>query len=136
MGFVIDPVARRTYKHRTDRQPSPTDELEPTAEPNQPESNAQSSSSAAMPTNQMIMDEFVSLRGYITTRMDAFHTQSQQIHYELYRLSTRLSNMDAFHNHSQQIQNSFEPEYTQSQQIHYLSRHITPKERESIHAYI
>ncbi|KAF1879765.1 hypothetical protein Lal_00039709 [Lupinus albus] len=35
-----------------------------------------------MPTNQMIMDELVSLRGYITTRMDAFDTQSQQIHYE------------------------------------------------------
>ncbi|KAF1885891.1 hypothetical protein Lal_00015479 [Lupinus albus] len=52
MGFVIDP----------------------------PESHAQSSASAAMPTNQMIMDEFVSLRGYITTRMDAFDTQSQQIH--------------------------------------------------------
>ncbi|KAF1869411.1 hypothetical protein Lal_00045274 [Lupinus albus] len=49
------------------------------------------------------MDELVSLRGYITTRMDAFDTQSQQIHYELHRLS---------------------------------SRHITPKERGIIHAYI
>ncbi|KAF1885921.1 hypothetical protein Lal_00015416 [Lupinus albus] len=74
MGFVIDPVTRRTYKHRTDRQPAPTDEPKPTAEPNQPESQAPSSSSAAMPTNQMIMDELVSLRGYITTRMDAFDT--------------------------------------------------------------
>ncbi|KAF1874241.1 hypothetical protein Lal_00030274 [Lupinus albus] len=26
MGFVIDPVTRPTYKHRTDRQPAPTDE--------------------------------------------------------------------------------------------------------------
>ncbi|KAF1891363.1 hypothetical protein Lal_00016995 [Lupinus albus] len=94
MGFVIDPVTRRTYKHRTDRQPAPTDEPEPTAAPNQPESHAQSSSSTAMPTNQMIMDELVSLRGYITTRMDAFDTQSHQIHYELHRLSSRLSNMD------------------------------------------
>ncbi|KAF1878132.1 hypothetical protein Lal_00049300 [Lupinus albus] len=94
IGFVTDPVTRRTYKHRTDRQPAPTDEPEPTTEPNQPESHAQSSSSAAMPTNQMIMDELVSLRGYITTRMDAFDTQSQQIHYELHRLSSRLSNMD------------------------------------------
>ncbi|KAF1884113.1 hypothetical protein Lal_00046400 [Lupinus albus] len=93
MGFVIDPVTRRTYKHRTDRQPTPTDEPEST-EPNQPESHAPSSSSAAMPTNQLIMDELVSLRGYITTRMDAFDTQSQQIHYELHRLSSRLSNMD------------------------------------------
>ncbi|KAF1894621.1 hypothetical protein Lal_00033679 [Lupinus albus] len=94
MGFVIDPVTRRTYKHRTDRQPAPANEPEPTAEPNQPESHAQSSSSAAIPTNQMIMDELVSLRGYITTRMDAFDTHSQQIHYELHRLSSRLSNMD------------------------------------------
>ncbi|KAF1898772.1 hypothetical protein Lal_00022717 [Lupinus albus] len=94
MGFVIDPVTHRTYKHRTDRQPAPTDESEPTTEPNQPESHAQSSASAEMPTNQMIMDELVSLRGYITTRMDAFDTQSQQIHYELHRLSSRLSNMD------------------------------------------
>ncbi|KAF1864620.1 hypothetical protein Lal_00039251 [Lupinus albus] len=94
MGFVIDPVTHRTYKHHTDRQPAPTDELEPIVEPNQPESHAQSSASTAMPTNQMIMDEFVSLRGYITTRMDAFDTQSQQIHYELHRLSSRLSNMD------------------------------------------
>ncbi|KAF1894571.1 hypothetical protein Lal_00031391 [Lupinus albus] len=58
MGFVIDPVTRPTYKHCTDRQPSPTDEPEPTVEPNQLESHAQSSTSAAMPTNQMIMDEF------------------------------------------------------------------------------
>ncbi|KAF1878078.1 hypothetical protein Lal_00022788 [Lupinus albus] len=94
MGFVIDPITRRTCKHRTDRQPAPTDEPEPTAAPNQPESHAQSSASAAMPTNQMIMDELVSLRSYITTRMDTFDTQSQQIHYELHRLSSRLSNMD------------------------------------------
>ncbi|KAF1858685.1 hypothetical protein Lal_00044718 [Lupinus albus] len=87
MRFVIDHVTRRTYKHRTDRQPAPTDEPEPTAAPNQPESHAQSSSSAAMPTNQMIMDELVSFRGYITTRMDAFDTHSHQIHYELLRLS-------------------------------------------------
>ncbi|KAF1885766.1 hypothetical protein Lal_00008504 [Lupinus albus] len=115
MGFVIDPITRRTYKHRTDRQPAPTDELEPTTEPNQPESHAPSSSSAAMPTNQMIMDELVSLRGYITTRMDAFDTQSQQIHYELHRLSSRLSNMDVDEDSSE---------------------HITPTERGSIHAYI
>ncbi|KAF1894088.1 hypothetical protein Lal_00004006 [Lupinus albus] len=94
MRFVIDPVTRRTYKHPTDRQPAHTNEPEPTAAPNQPESHAQSSASPAMPTNQMIMDELVSLRGYITTRMDAFDTQSHQIHYELHRLSSKLSNMD------------------------------------------
>ncbi|KAF1894586.1 hypothetical protein Lal_00031406 [Lupinus albus] len=98
-----DPVTRRIYKHRTNRQPALTDEPEPTAAPNQPESQAQSSSSVAMPSNQMIMDEFVSLRGYITTRMDAFDTQSQQIHYELHRLSSRLSNMAV-------DEYSFEPE--------------------------
>ncbi|KAF1894412.1 hypothetical protein Lal_00027109 [Lupinus albus] len=100
MGFVIDPVTRQTYKHRTDRQPAPTDEPKPTA-PNQPESHAPSSSFAAMPTNQMIMDELVSLRGYITTRMSAFDTQSQQIHYELHRLSSRLSSMDVDEDSSQ-----------------------------------
>ncbi|KAF1881754.1 hypothetical protein Lal_00031901 [Lupinus albus] len=94
MGFVINLVTRRTYKHHTDRQPAPTNEPEPTAKPNLPESHAPSSSSPAMPTNKMIMDELVSLRGYITTRMDAFDTQSQQIHYELHRLSSRLRNMD------------------------------------------
>ncbi|KAF1883344.1 hypothetical protein Lal_00042225 [Lupinus albus] len=94
---------RESKKHRTDRQPAPTDEPEPTAAPNQPESHAQSSTAAAMPTNQMIMDELVSIRGYITTRMDAFDTQSQQIYYELHRLSSRLSNMDV-------DEDSFEPE--------------------------
>ncbi|KAF1888955.1 hypothetical protein Lal_00036427 [Lupinus albus] len=63
------------------------------------------------------MDELVYLRGYITTRMDAFDTLSQQIHYELHRISSRLSNMDV-------DEYSSEPE------------HITPKERESINAYI
>ncbi|KAF1870557.1 hypothetical protein Lal_00025733 [Lupinus albus] len=50
------------------------------------------------------MDELVSLRGYITTRMDAFDTQSHQIHYELHRLSSRLSNMDV-------DEDSFEPKH-------------------------
>ncbi|KAF1865963.1 hypothetical protein Lal_00041661 [Lupinus albus] len=76
MGFVIDPVTRRTYKHRTDRQPASTDE--PVVAPNQPKSHAQSSTSVAMPTNQMIMDELVSLRGYITTRMDVFDIRANK----------------------------------------------------------
>ncbi|KAF1896131.1 hypothetical protein Lal_00042897 [Lupinus albus] len=59
------------------------------------------------------MDELVSLRGYITTRMDAFDTQSQKIHYELHRLSSRLSNMDVDEDSSDPV-------------------HITPKERGSI----
>ncbi|KAF1891438.1 hypothetical protein Lal_00017074 [Lupinus albus] len=93
MGFVIDHVTRRTYKHRTECHTALTDEPEPTA-PNQPESHAPTSSSTAMPSNQIIMDELVSLRGYITIRMDAIDTQNQQIHYELHRLSSRMSNMD------------------------------------------
>ncbi|KAF1862489.1 hypothetical protein Lal_00015324 [Lupinus albus] len=93
MGFILDPVTRRTYKHRTDRQTAPTNQLEPTTH-YQPEFQAPSSSSATMPSNKMIMDELVSLRGYITTRMDAIDTQNQQIHYELHRLSSRLSSMD------------------------------------------
>ncbi|KAF1868032.1 hypothetical protein Lal_00015282 [Lupinus albus] len=56
MEFVIDPVTRRTYKHHTDRQTAPTDQPEPTA-PNQLEFQAPSSSSSAMPSNKMIMDE-------------------------------------------------------------------------------
>ncbi|KAF1874327.1 hypothetical protein Lal_00013768 [Lupinus albus] len=93
MGFVLDHVTRRTYKHRIGRQTAPTYQPEPTA-PNQLESHAPSFSSSAMPSNKMIMDELVSLRDYITTRMDAFDTQNQQINYELHRLSSRLSNMD------------------------------------------
>ncbi|KAF1870909.1 hypothetical protein Lal_00030220 [Lupinus albus] len=100
MGFFIDLVTRRTYKHRTDRQNAPTDQPEPTA-PNQPESHAPSSSSAAMPSNQMIMDELVSLRGYITTRMDVIDTQNHQIHYELHRLASRLNNMDVYEDSSE-----------------------------------
>ncbi|KAF1872237.1 hypothetical protein Lal_00038023 [Lupinus albus] len=92
MGFTLDHVTRRTYKHRIDRPTTPTEEPEPTI-PDQPESQAPSFSYADMPSNQIIMDELVSLRGYITTRMDALDTRNQQIHYELHRLSSRLNNM-------------------------------------------
>ncbi|KAF1892777.1 hypothetical protein Lal_00042671 [Lupinus albus] len=78
MGFVLDLVTRRTYKHRTDRQIALTDQPKPTA-PNQSKSHAPSSSSATMPSNQMIMDKLVSLRGYITTRMDAIDTQNHRL---------------------------------------------------------
>ncbi|KAF1867589.1 hypothetical protein Lal_00050019 [Lupinus albus] len=103
MGFSIDPIDRRTYKHRTDRPASPTtDQPEPTI-PNPPEFHAQSSSYAAMPSNQMIMDELFSLRGYITNRMDAFDTQNQKIQYKLHCLYSRLSSMDI-------DEDSFDPE--------------------------
>ncbi|KAF1858945.1 hypothetical protein Lal_00000765 [Lupinus albus] len=66
---------KKTFVCHHQKRGEPTAEPnQPTAETNQPESHAQSSSSAAMLTNQMIMDELVSLRGYITTRMDAFDT--------------------------------------------------------------
>ncbi|KAF1884306.1 hypothetical protein Lal_00032310 [Lupinus albus] len=79
MGFSIDPHDRRTYRHRTDRPTAPTtDQLEPT-NPNPSEFHAQSSSSTVMHSNQMIMDELFSLRGYITNRMDALDAQNQQI---------------------------------------------------------
>ncbi|KAF1891816.1 hypothetical protein Lal_00031626 [Lupinus albus] len=93
MGVTLDLVTRRTYRHRNDRPTAPTEQPEPTI-PDQSKVQAPSSSSAAMHSNQMIMDELVSLRGYITTRMDAIDTQNQQVHYELHRLSSRLNNMD------------------------------------------
>ncbi|KAF1862607.1 hypothetical protein Lal_00014147 [Lupinus albus] len=89
MGFVLDPVTRQTYKHRTDRQTAPTNQLEPTTH-YQPEFQAPSSTSTTMPSNKMIMDELVSLRGYITTRMDVIDTHNQQINYELHHLSSRF----------------------------------------------
>ncbi|KAF1866078.1 hypothetical protein Lal_00013515 [Lupinus albus] len=60
MGFSIDPIDRRTYKPRTDRPTAPTAQLEPTI-PNPPGSYTQSSSFDVLPSNQMIMDELVSL---------------------------------------------------------------------------
>ncbi|KAF1898066.1 hypothetical protein Lal_00032830 [Lupinus albus] len=96
MGFSADPRDRsgRTYLHRSDRKLQPSHQSEPNpATPQPSEFHAQSSSSAVMPTNQMIMDELVSLRGYVTNRMDAFDTQNQQILYELHCLSSKLSNV-------------------------------------------
>ncbi|KAF1867296.1 hypothetical protein Lal_00049725 [Lupinus albus] len=54
MGFSIDHRDRRNYNHRTDRPVAPTDQPE-LANPNHSEFYAQTSSSAAMPSNQMIM---------------------------------------------------------------------------------
>ncbi|CAL0309782.1 unnamed protein product [Lupinus luteus] len=69
--------------------------MEPSPRCPQPsEFHAQSSSSTAMPSNQMIMDELHSLRGYITNRMDALNTQNQQIQYELHCISSKLRSME------------------------------------------
>ncbi|KAF1869504.1 hypothetical protein Lal_00038427 [Lupinus albus] len=86
MGFSLDPVTHRTYRHCTNRPTAPTEQPEPTIL-DQPEVQAPCSSSATMASNHMIMDELVSLRGYITTRVDA-------IHYEHHHLSSRLNSMD------------------------------------------
>ncbi|KAF1895942.1 hypothetical protein Lal_00033892 [Lupinus albus] len=97
MGFSADPRDRsgRTYLHKSDRKPQPSHQPEPNpAAPQPSEFHAQSSSSVFMPTNQMIMDELVSLRGYVTNRMDALDTQNQQILYELHCLSSKLSSVD------------------------------------------
>ncbi|CAL0333400.1 unnamed protein product [Lupinus luteus] len=93
MGFSADPRDRsgRTYRHRSDREHAPADQTEPNPRTPQPsEFHAQSSSSAVMPSNRMIMDELHSLRGYITNRMDALDTHNQQIQYELHCLSSKL----------------------------------------------
>ncbi|KAF1898792.1 hypothetical protein Lal_00035551 [Lupinus albus] len=53
-----DPIHRRTYKHRIERPTAPTTTAQPEpTNPNPFEFHAQSSSSIAMPSNQMIMDE-------------------------------------------------------------------------------
>ncbi|KAF1866140.1 hypothetical protein Lal_00031444 [Lupinus albus] len=116
MGFTLDPVTCRTYRHRTDRPIAPTEQPEPTI-PDQPEVQAPTSSSAAMPYNQMIMGELVS-RGNITTRMEDIDTQNQQIHYEIHRLSSRLNNMD------------IDEDIKRGEKLGEV--HITPKERGSI----
>ncbi|CAL0313737.1 unnamed protein product [Lupinus luteus] len=97
MGFSADPRDRsgRTYRHQLDREPAPADQTEPSPCCPQPsEFHAQSSSSIVMPSNQMIMDELHSLRGYITNRMDALDTQNQQIQYELHCISSKLRSME------------------------------------------
>ncbi|CAL0321277.1 unnamed protein product [Lupinus luteus] len=104
MGFSTDPRDRsgRTYRHRSDREPVPTDQTEPSPRCPQPsEFHAQSSSSAVMPSNQMIMDDLHSLRGYITNRMDALDTKNQQIQYELHCISSRLRSMEVDEDNSE-----------------------------------
>nr|UBX54611.1 septum site-determining protein MinC [Lupinus angustifolius] len=95
MGFTFD-LRDRIYKHRKDRPLTPEPEPTPAnpSEPQPSEFYAQSSSYVVMPSNQMIKDELVSLRGYITNQMDAFDSQNQQIQFELHRLSSKLSSMD------------------------------------------
>nr|CCH47187.1 hypothetical protein [Lupinus angustifolius] len=94
--FEDGSIAGFGLKNKKDRPPAP--KPKPThANPSEPqpyEFYVQSSSFVVMPSNQMIMDELISLRGYITNTIDAFDTQNQQIHFELHRLSSKLSSMD------------------------------------------
>ncbi|KAF1891468.1 hypothetical protein Lal_00039598 [Lupinus albus] len=54
-----------------------------------------------IPTNQMIMDELFSLRGYISTRMDSLDSQNQQVQIELQRLSYITNMVDLYEDSSE-----------------------------------
>ncbi|KAF1869461.1 hypothetical protein Lal_00022867 [Lupinus albus] len=113
MGFFRD-LTDRIYKSQSDKSAALDD---PTANvsvnpPAQQPSNfhTESSSSAQMPSNQMIMDELFSLRGYISNWMDALDAQNQQVQIELQHLSSKINMMDL-------DEDSYEP------------KHITPNQR-------
>ncbi|KAF1864658.1 hypothetical protein Lal_00031976 [Lupinus albus] len=97
MGFFQE-LTDRIYKHRSNKQAAPVD---PTANvfvnplEHQPSDfHTKSSSSASMPSNQIIMDDLFSLRGYISNQMDALDAQNQQIQIELQLLSYKINKMD------------------------------------------
>nr|CCH47189.1 hypothetical protein [Lupinus angustifolius] len=77
IGFTQDPQTC-TYKHRTNKLTAAAEPSEPEPpnppEPQPSEFHDQSSSSTAMPTNQMIMDELFTFRGYITNQMDPLNS--------------------------------------------------------------
>ncbi|KAF1894644.1 hypothetical protein Lal_00027021 [Lupinus albus] len=88
----------RVYKHISGRLAAPVEP--PThafVNPPEPQSStfqSESSSSAQIPTNQMIMDELFSLRGYISTRMDVLDAHNQQVQIELQCLAYKINMMD------------------------------------------
>ncbi|KAF1866289.1 hypothetical protein Lal_00024293 [Lupinus albus] len=86
-----DMIYLHRFEHRT--SPSENPSIDP---PRQQHSyvHVESSSSGSKPSNQMIMDELLTLRGYITTRMDVLDVANQQVEVELRRLSNRLDYMD------------------------------------------
>ncbi|KAF1894335.1 hypothetical protein Lal_00027183 [Lupinus albus] len=97
MGFFRD-LNDRVYNHRSDRRAAP---VEPPAQafvnPPAPQPStfqSESSSSAQIRSNQMIMDELFSLSGYISTRMDALDAQNHQVQIELQRLAYKINMMD------------------------------------------
>ncbi|KAF1896063.1 hypothetical protein Lal_00042325 [Lupinus albus] len=90
MGFFRD-LNDRVYKHRSDRPDAPVDPpanafFNPPA-PQPSTFQFESSSYAQIPSNQMIMDKLFSLRGYISTRMDALDDHNQQVQIELQPLA-------------------------------------------------
>ncbi|XP_019450705.1 PREDICTED: protein NRT1/ PTR FAMILY 4.2-like [Lupinus angustifolius] len=81
MGFFWD-TNDMIYKHRGDHQA--TNPENPSANPpSHPAFCVESSSYDSTPTSQMFMDELYSLKGYITTRMDAFETANLHVKEEL-----------------------------------------------------
>ncbi|KAF1885834.1 hypothetical protein Lal_00042708 [Lupinus albus] len=86
MGFCRN-LTDQVYKHRSDKHTAPVDltanvSLNPLAQQSYA-FHTESSSYAQMSSNQMIMDELFSLRGYISSRMDALDAQNQQVQIEL-----------------------------------------------------
>ncbi|KAF1864747.1 hypothetical protein Lal_00039916 [Lupinus albus] len=94
MGFFRD-LTDKIYKHRSGKLVDPTTNVYVNPHAQQPSDfHTESSSSACMPSNQIIMDEICSLRGYISNRMDARDAQNQQVQIELQRLSYKINMMD------------------------------------------
>ncbi|KAF1884153.1 hypothetical protein Lal_00035218 [Lupinus albus] len=97
MGFFRE-LTDRVYRHQSDKSTAPADptanvSVNPHAQ--QPYAfHTESSSSAQMPSNQMIMVELFSVPGYISNRMDTLDAQNQQVQIELQRLSYKINMMD------------------------------------------
>ncbi|KAF1866167.1 hypothetical protein Lal_00031471 [Lupinus albus] len=88
----------KVYKHRSDRQAAPIDHpanvfVNPPA-PQPSTFQFESYSSVQIHSNQMIMDDLFSLRGYISTRMYVLDAQNQQVQIELHRLACKINMMD------------------------------------------
>ncbi|KAF1895941.1 hypothetical protein Lal_00033891 [Lupinus albus] len=70
-------IEHLVHTHRNDQPTAPKDN--PSIDPPEPQPSSfhvKSSLSSIMPTNQLVMDELVSLQGFITTRMKVFGSES------------------------------------------------------------
>ncbi|KAF1877647.1 hypothetical protein Lal_00040364 [Lupinus albus] len=93
-SFFQDPIDL-DFKHLNDQLAAPTNVLISVQHGlERSQFHVYSSSSSNMPTNHMIMDKLVSLRGYIATMIYALNDQNKQLHDKLRRLSNRLDYMD------------------------------------------